>query len=122
MIRPMCGEYPREITDQERELGFEHIQVPNPRKAFGGPKQCTAVARQVRPSEHIFKLVSELDGSIYYKHWRWGVFSDCTDQPADWIPCGSETYANPELAIHDALSDLTDDEGFTVTLRPFPPA
>ena len=91
---------PQDLTDQERELGYQLQDIVNPRARAGGhTEQARAVVHQgTDPAERVVKVAGPVQGSAEYERQVHGVWNPpaAGDVPS-WKVCGR--HNDPAVAL-----------------------
>lgn len=83
--------YSTELTDEERELGFELVEV----SSFTSPDYSNltpAVAYRFSESDRIVKMIVPVIGGASYRH-------ECL-RPIGWVPAGAFVFPTAEQALN----------------------
>lgn len=113
MIDP---DYPTDISDRDRELGFELIEIQDPGGFMFSLDWVPVVAKILCDSDIIVKTV--FFDCIIYKHRRFGWMkafgSPQREFPAMWNPVGNDLFSDPQQAIIEARYGSDDITRFPV--------
>src|SRR5579872_3537905 len=88
--------YADELTREEKNWGFELLDVKDPRESQLGRPKIKAVVYKLGPSDRIVR-VATVKGNWAYRHQRYGRMGTMTTP--NWLPVGDMTFVKPGLAI-----------------------
>lgn len=88
--------YSNELTAEERELGFELVEVQNPDSRFANRAALQAVAYRFSEVDQIIKMNVPVIGGHSYRHERLRPLG--TSEPR-WVPVGSVVFPTAEQAL-----------------------
>lgn len=87
--------YSTELTDEERELGFELVEVKNPDSRFANQAALQAVAYRFSDVDQIIKMNVPVIGGHSYRHER--LRPSGTD--SRWAAVSSVVFPTAEQAL-----------------------
>lgn len=88
--------YSTELTDEERQLGFELVEVLLPQSESERQAAIRAVAYRFSEADQIVKMNVPVVGGYSYRHER-----RKPEQTGEtWAPVGSFVFPTPELALN----------------------
>ena len=96
----MGVQLPQDLTDQERELGYQLQDLVNPRARAGGhAEQARAVVHQgTDPAERVVKVAGPAEGRVEYHRQLHGVWNPpVADDVPGWKTCGR--HDDPAVAL-----------------------
>lgn len=89
--------YSTELTDEERELGFELIDVQNPSAHFANQRPVHVVAYRFTETDQIVKMNVPVIGGNSYRHER--LRGGALSGSGEWAPVGSIVFPTAEMAV-----------------------
>jgi hypothetical protein len=92
---PSFALYSNELTDEERELGFELVEVSD-LASRGRSSQIPAVAFRMSDSDRIVKMQVRIIGGVSYRHER---LRQIDTGVAVWLPVGAVVFPTAEQAL-----------------------
>jgi hypothetical protein len=95
-----CALYASEITEEERNLGFELVSLRNPESRSRNTEDIIrAVAYRLGETDQIVKMNVPVVGGYSYRHERLGRNGSGNHTDADWIPVGSVVFPTATQAV-----------------------
>ena len=91
--------YSTELTDDERELGFELLEIQNLDSQFSNrSSRVHAVAYRFSASDQIVKMNIPVIGGHSFRHERLSATSN--EGEAGWVPAGVVVFPTAEQALN----------------------
>jgi len=98
------GLYASELTDEERELGFEIVELDDPgQQASQLQDTNVAVVNRFRETDRIAKMNVPVIGGYSYRHERLAGPVGSNANPK-WMPVGSVVFPTAEQALNSVGS------------------
>jgi hypothetical protein len=104
--------FPGDLTDAERDAGFDHRDIANPDAHYvGQPPTLRAVVHILSASRRIVKLRLS-DNRVGYQLQRLGRYSfPGANQGPDWLPDLNFSILDPAFAVQYFQSAITEARG-----------
>ena len=93
--------YSTELTDEERELGFELVEVPNSNAEFANRAAIAAVAYRFTEVDQIVKMNVPVIGGYSYRHER---LRPSRAGESSWVPVGAFVFPTAEQTLNSVGS------------------
>ena len=93
--------YSTELTDEERELGFELVEVQNSEAEFADHATTAAVAYRFSEVDQIVKMNVPVIGGHSYRHER---LRPSRAGGSNWVPAGAFVFPTAEQALNSVGS------------------
>lgn len=114
-------EFPQTLTEEEKELGFELIELENPSNSRSDFRFRVAVVFLVSETDVIFKNRDPFTRSIFYQRMRWGTLPEENEraEAAEWHFVSNRFHCDPGEAIQEASANPNGYSSDQIVARPF---
>jgi hypothetical protein len=114
-------EFPQDLTEEEKKLGFDLIELENPSNSRSDFRFRLAVVFLVNETDVIFKNRDPFTRSIFYQQMRWGTLPEEGErvEAAEWHCVSNRFDRDPVEAIQQASANPNGDLLNSIVARPF---
>lgn len=101
IVTELFATYSTELTEEERELGFEVIEIQNTSDLASSIQ---AVACRFSPSDQIVKMTIPVIGGACYRHESLKSVSTASGDAA-WVPVGRVVFPTAAMAYRSLVGE-----------------